>query len=361
MSLLIALLFISLLFIVFVKQPQFGATPKGKRLERIQQSKQYRKGSFQNNSHTPVMAEGVSMLSVLKEYLKKHPNREPNSPIPHQLNPLVKQNTTEPTVVWFGHSSYLINITGKYLLIDPVFSGSASPIGLVGKNYPGSNPYAVKDLPNIDWIILTHDHYDHLDYKTIIQFKNKTTCFITSLGVGAHLAKWGFDESRITELDWKEKIQLGDLKITAEAARHFSGRLFKRGETLWSSFILESTGHKLYLGGDSGYDDHFKRIGQEYGPFDLAILECGQYNPNWKHIHMMPEETAQAALDLNAKYLLPVHWAKFSLSLHAWTDPIERVSRAAKSKGLPITTPMIGEPILIDKYYPQQTWWEHYS
>jgi L-ascorbate metabolism protein UlaG (beta-lactamase superfamily) len=343
---------------LFMQQPQFGRKAKGNRLKRIQESPNYANGAFQNLNHTPALAEGVSPVDILKSYINPPKDRKPANLMPSVKTNLNALPTENPVVVWFGHSSYLIKIGGKTLLIDPVFSGTASPVSFFGKNYAGTNEYGVDSLPEIDILIITHDHYDHMDYKTIKQLVPRVGQVVTSLGVGAHLERWGFEASRIQELDWGQKTELPDsISLTAVPARHFSGRGFKRNQTLWSSFVFQSATHKIYVGGDSGYDSHFKEIGAAYGPFDLAILECGQYNEFWKYIHMMPEQTAQAALDLQAKKLMPVHWAKFTLSLHAWYEPIERVVKHAQILNLPLVTPIIGQPVEIGKDYPNNEWW----
>jgi L-ascorbate metabolism protein UlaG (beta-lactamase superfamily) len=214
-------------------------------------------------------------------------------------------------------------------------------------------------MPPIDYLILTHDHYDHLDYKTIIRLKNKVTSVYCSLGVSAHLKYWGYDGNRITELDWWQSSLLdNNLKLIAAPARHFSGRGIKRAQTLWSSFILKSANYNLYLGGDSGYESHFKEIGEKHGPFDIAILEAGQYNTMWPYIHMMPEETVRAAVDLKAKALLPVHWGKFTLSMHAWDEPVKRILQKAAELNMPVHTPKIGEPVAITSFRSSTKWWE---
>jgi L-ascorbate metabolism protein UlaG (beta-lactamase superfamily) len=218
--------------------------------------------------------------------------------------------------------------------------------------------YGVNDFPNLDMVVITHDHYDHLDYKTILQLKDKTKLFCTSLGVGAHLEHWGIAPERIVELDWWEsKIIFESMELTATPARHFSGRSFARYKSLWSSFILKTPTHRLFLGGDSGYETHFQTIGEKYGPFDIALLECGQYNEDWPYIHMMPEQTVQASIDLKAAVLMTVHWAKFKLSLHPWKEPIERATKAADAKGVTYTTPLIGQPVIIGENYPREAWW----
>ncbi len=339
--------------------PQFGKNPSGERLARIQKSAFYKDDSFKNLSFTPDLVENTSYFEVLRDFLfKKSKNIEPTQKLPSVKTNLQTLSSEKPQVIWFGHSSYLIKMNGKTILLDPVFSGSASPFSFMTKNFAGSNIYKVEDLPEIDILMISHDHFDHLDYETIKKLKPKVKQVITSLGVGSHLEYWGYEPAKITELEWWQAVKIDSTtQITATPARHFSGRGLKRNQTLWSSFVLKSADYQLYIGGDSGYDNHFKEIGKRFGGFDLAILECGQYNDYWKYIHMMPEETAIAATELNSKVLFPVHWAKFSLAMHAWTDPIERVTKKAHELNLSITTPMIGEVIEIGEKLPNSHWW----
>ena len=335
-----------------------GKLPSGKYLEHLKRSPNYNKGSFQNLSATPMKPEDISYWKMTKEFFKKHPGRLPPQPIPFIRTDLSKIISGETTIVWFGHSSYFIRIGNKNFLIDPVFSGHAGPLSFMIKAFPGTNEYKAGDMPVIDYLLLTHDHYDHLDYKTLDKLKNKTGHIYCSLGVASHLKYWGFDVNKITELDWwQTEKPREDLQLTAAPARHFSGRGLKRNQTLWSSFILRSATHNLYLGGDSGYDSHFKDIGNKYGPFDLAILEAGQYNKMWPLIHMMPEETVQAAVDLRAKALLPVHWGKFTLAMHAWNDPVKIVWEKAKELNMEVLTPKIGQPIILNNRFQPDTWW----
>jgi L-ascorbate metabolism protein UlaG (beta-lactamase superfamily) len=355
-----------------------GKNPSGQRLKKVQSSPNYTGGAFQNPEPTEMLIEGASWMSMMKEYRNKPRTTAPPCPIPSVRTDLFAISAGTPMVVWFGHSSYLLKIEGKVLLVDPVFSGHASPFSWFGKSFPGTDIYGVNDFPEIDIMLLTHDHYDHLDYRTIRQFAAKTSHFYTSAGVGSHLEYWGIGADRITELDWWESVTIGKegqpeqsgegsaespgeenaFRLTATPARHFSGRTFKRNQTLWSSFVLQTKDHSLFLGGDSGYGAHFKSIGDRYGPFDLAVLECGQYGRNWPYIHMFPEQTVEAALDLRVKMLLPVHWCKFVLSVHDWNDPICRVVRAAGDKGLPLATPRIGEPFQIGAAPAHRVWWE---
>ncbi len=344
---------------IFMQQPVFGADPSGERLARVQQSPNYKDGSFQNLSPTPVQSPEFSFWKLLGNYLNPPAGREPGNTLPSMKTDLKNLGDTQPVLIWFGHSSYFIRIQGKNILVDPVFSGNASPISLFGKNYPGSNGYTVDDFPDLDMVLITHDHYDHLDYQTIVKLKSKAKHFHASLGVGAHLERWGIDPDHITEFDWWESKMIFDsIELIATPARHFSGRSFTRGKTLWASYIIKTPQHKLFLGGDSGYDTHFKEIGDKYGPFDLALLECGQYNVMWPYIHMMPEEVVTAATDLKAEVLMPVHWGKFTLALHPWTEPIDRVTAAASAVNLPYTTPKIGEPVVINQSYPASMWWK---
>ncbi len=337
-----------------------GKNPWGERLNKIQQSANYKNDIFQNLNITKVMEERRDLFRTFKKFLNKPKSVMPAFPLPSVKTDLKNlPNGGFPVLVWFGHSSYLLKINGKHILVDPVFSGYASPFKLKSaKNFDGSNIYGAEDMPEIDILLITHDHYDHCDYKTILKIQNKTKHIITSLGVGSHLEYWGIDMNKVTELDWNESIEkVEGIQIYAAPARHFSGRGFSRARTLWSSFVLKTKDCAIYIGGDSGYDTHFQNIGEKQGPFDLAILESGQYNEAWKSIHMMPEETVQASLDLQAKILFPVHWGKFSLSLHPWDDPIKRVVKKANELNVKITTPRIGEPILIGEKYPSDQWW----
>lgn len=336
-----------------------GKSPSGDRLEHIAKSPNFRNGSFQNQSPTDVKAEGVSWFKMIKDFVNKPKNVAPSKTLSHIKTDLRSIKGDKPTLVWFGHSSYLLVVKGFRILVDPVFSGNASPVGGFAKAFPGADAYRAEDMPEIDILLITHDHYDHLDYKTVKKLKNKVKYVYTSLGVGSHLEHWGYDPAQIIELDWWEHVEHEkDVEITAAPARHFSGRGLTRGKTLWSSFILDIHGFVLYLGGDSGYDTHFKKIGQNYGPFDLAILETGQYNENWPHIHMMPEEAVKAATELDAKLMLPVHWGKFTLALHPWHEPVERVLVEAKKLEVTVATPMIGEPLIVGGKIPDWKWWE---
>ena len=336
-----------------------GKNPSGKHLEELKRSPHYKKEGFENLSETPMTLQDSSYYDVLKKYFKKNPEARPSATLPSVKTDLKNLQSDKPVIVWFGHSSYFIRIEKKNFLIDPVFSGNAAPVSCMVRAFDGADIYMPDDFPAIDYLVLTHDHYDHLDYKTIKKLQSKVKEIYCSLGMSSHLVYWGFDAKTITELDWWQTNKLaGGMQITAAPARHFSGRRIKRFKTLWSSFILKTNSYKLYLGGDSGYDSHFKKIGEKYGPFDIAMLESGQYNTAWPLIHMMPEQTVQAAVDLKAQLLLPVHWSKFMLAMHTWNEPMKRVLIKAKELNVKVTTPMIGEPVILGESHPAKNWWE---
>ncbi len=337
----------------------FGKNPSGDRLKVCEKSGHYREGVFQNMEPTSVLKKGVTIIKLFRDFFNKPKTLTPDKEIPFVKIDLQNLHFDKPTVIWFGHSSYLIHSNGINILVDPVFSGHASPFRFFGKSFPGTNHYQVVDFPLIDILIITHDHYDHLDFETISAIHPKVKKIITSLGVGSHLEYWGIEKSKIIELDWWEsEIILPGIEFTATPARHFSGRGITRAKTAWSSFVLKIDDRQIFIGGDSGYDGQFKVIGDKFGEFDLAILECGQYGVNWPNIHMLPEETVKAAGELYAKMLLPVHWAKFALSIHPWNEPPKRLMAAAVKEHQPFVIPMIGEVYTIGDDYAQTIWWE---
>lgn len=339
----------------------FGKKPHGEHLAAIQKSGNYKNGAFDNMEPTTMMREDISMAKISVAFFKKPKSVKPDFILPSQKSDL-KNLPDVPSIVWFGHSSYLIKVDGKHILVDPVFSGHASPFSFSVKAFKGTNICSVDDLPFIDMLIITHDHYDHLDYKTVLKLKTKVKHIYTSLGVASHLRYWGIPNEQITELGWEDNVKTNDgFSLTATPARHFSGRGFTRAKTLWASYVLQTKEHKFFIGADSGYGKHFKEIGEKHGPFDIVMLECGQYNDWWPQIHMQPEETVQAAIDLNAKRLFPVHWAKFALAFHPWNESIERVTKKASEFGIPVVTPMLGQTLEIDKSFEKNFWWRNES
>lgn len=356
--LLIGVLILAAIYL-FMNTPRFGRYASGDRLQAIENSPNFSKGQFQNESFTPSLVEGTSMSTVMYDFFfKKSPVSKPPQILPGIKTDLKSLPPNENVMVWFGHSSYFMQVDGKKILVDPVFSGNASPLNFTTKSFKGSDLYTPGDMPEIDYLFITHDHWDHLDYRTISQLQPKIKYIITGLGVGAHLERWGFDPAIIKEKDWNEQLDLeAGFKVFTTPARHFSGRGFQRNKSLWMSFLLMTPSLKIYVGGDSGYDSHFKKIGDTFGPLDIAILECGQYNAYWKYIHMMPEEVVQAAKDLQAAAFVPIHWSKFTLALHAWDDPITRVTAEAARQQVNMKAGMIGEKIPLTPANNVNYWW----
>ena len=357
---LITLLVFTLVAMAYTRQQMFGKTPGGKRLEVIKNSPNFENGKFKNLSHTPDLTEGVSYYAVMKEFIfEKSKRGKPAAVLPSIKTNLLTLKPGQDVLVWFGHSSYFMQLDGKTVLVDPVFSGSASPIKGTTNSFKGSDIYTADDLPAIDYLFITHDHWDHLDYQTIKQLQPRIGKIICGLGTGEHFERWNFKADQVIEKDWGNEIILtAGFKVNVTPGRHFSGRGFKRNTALWVSFVFTTPSMKIFIGGDSGYDTHFAAIGKTYGPFDLAILECGQYDKSWKYIHMMPEEIIQATQDLQAKYLMPVHWGKFKLGNHAWDDPVIRVAALAKLNNQPLVTPMIGEAVNLKNLTGFTNWWE---
>ena len=356
---IIALLIITIR--VFMSQAKFGKIPSGKRLEKIKLSPHYNGDSFKNMNHTPDLTEGVTYPQLIKEFFfDRKPRVNPVDKIPVIKTDLKNIDIKTDALIWVGHSSYFIQIDGKRILVDPVFSGAATPLPVGTKAFIGSNIYSADDMPEIDYLFISHDHWDHLDYDTIKKIKSRVKTVICGLGVGEHLEHWGYNPNSIIEKGWNEEIVLADgFVVNTTTARHFSGRGFVRNKALWLSFVLQTPSHKLFLGGDSGYDNHFADIGNKFGPFDLVILENGQYDHKWKYIHLMPTEILQAAKDLKAKKVLPVHSSKFMLGSHSWDEPLELIIKNNETENLHIITPMIGEQVnLKDTNQTFTHWWK---
>jgi L-ascorbate metabolism protein UlaG (beta-lactamase superfamily) len=351
---------IVLIIYIFMQQPPFGKAAAGERLQTILNSPNFKNGQFQNVSNTPALTEGASYFGIMRKFFfQKSKRGTTTDKLPTRKTNLLDLDPSKHLLVWFGHSSYFMQLDGRKILVDPVLSGNASPVSFTTKSFNGSDVYTTDEIPEIDYLFITHDHWDHLDYKTVVKLKPKIKKVITGLGVGAHLERWGFDKNIITEKDWNEEwVPEDGFKIHTAPARHFSGRGFKRNRSLWMSYILTTPSMKIFIGGDSGYDEHFKMIGNQFGPFDLVILENGQYNENWKYIHMMPEEVVQAAKDLKATLLLPVHWSKFSLSIHAWDEPMIRLMKEAEKQHQPVLHPMIGEAVDLQENVTSIEWWK---
>jgi len=355
------LIIVYFLFVNFY--PSFGGDVSKALKSDYSKSDNYKEGKFVNKKDVPKdlgFSKTVSLAYTF--FTTKVPKGRPENDLKVQKidSAAVSDYTQDTRLIWFGHSAFLLQMEGKNILIDPMFGDVAAPHPwLGGSRFNKEMPIDIEKLPNIDAVIISHDHYDHLDYESINKLKGKVNHYFVPLGVGVHLLAWGIPQEKITELDWWEEVQFDTLQFACTPAQHFSGRKFGGAQsTLWSSWVITSEKERIFFSGDSGYDDHFTAIGEKYGPFDFAMLECGQYNELWADIHMMPEETAQAGLDLKAKAIMPIHWGGFKLALHSWTDPIERVTKKAEALGLPLVTPVIGEPIVLDQLpKPNSAWW----
>ncbi|KZE69311.1 hypothetical protein AWM68_03325 [Fictibacillus phosphorivorans] len=361
--LVISILFTVILAIMFfiIFHPVFGQKPSKNTIQHYKTIQHYSNGSFMNQIPTEMATDFRSMLPVLKEFLRGNPNRQPKEAVPLKPFQLSEQSiNTEAKVTWFGHSAFLLEMDCKRILLDPMFGRAPSPVPWFGnKRYSKDLPFRVEDLPEIDLVVFSHDHYDHLDYSSIKKLKHKVKQFVVPLGVAGHLKRWGVESGRITECNWWDKVETAGITLICTPARHFSGRsLSDRNATLWCSWVLKGQLSKIYFSGDSGYGPHFREIGENYGPFDLTLMECGQYHEKWAAIHKMPEETVQAHIDVRGKVMIPIHWGAFTLSLHDWTDPVERTLIAADEQGVEVCTPMIGETVAVhSNNLSKQKWW----
>ena len=307
-----------------------------------------------------VMKKRMDSNGVAWEWFFGDNNRVPKVKLPEE-NPHIEhflKKTGAVKAIWLGHSSLLLNMGGQIILLDPVFSKEASPVPFVVRRF---QPPVIKltDLPPIDYIVISHDHYDHLDRDTIKYFRGKKVSFLVPLGVGSHLKGWGINKNKISELDWWEDIKMGDITFTATPAQHFSGRSFtNQNKTLWAGWSIQKGSQKVFFSGDSGYDTHFKAIGDKFGPFDLVFLDSGQYNTLWREVHLLPHEVPVAYKDLKAKSLIPIHWGMFELAMHPWYEPPQKLKAMAKEKGMVLLTPKIGQIIELGKEQKTISWWE---
>ena len=345
--------------ILFVNTaPQMGQKPHGEHLNLIKTSPNYGENEFVNLIETK-MGSFSEMMRTIPDFIWSK-NGEPSQSVPVKFGETLEvSRDTAAHITWYGHSAFLIEMEDRRILIDPMLGSTASPVFFGSKRFNYQRPIPLGELTSIDAVILSHDHYDHLDYQSIKTLKDEVGHFYTALGVGSHLKFWGVPEDKITELDWWEDADFQGLKLVACPARHFSGRgLTDRNSTQWASWIISGTYQKIYFSGDGGYGPHFKEIGDKYGPFDLAMLECGQYNEAWEAIHMMPEQSVQAGIDVQGKLVMPIHWGAFKLSVHEWTDPIVRYKAASDKKGIPMIHPYIGERFLLGYEHPTEEWWK---
>lgn len=335
-----------------------GRSPRGERLERVKQSAQWDGKRFRNTLPTPTMTNEKGLWQETKNFFfGADKNKKPKADVSALKMDLKGLSRTDDVVVWLGHSSLFIQTAGKRFLFDPVLTNKF-PVNLFMRPFRGSAVYSPDDIPEVDYLILTHNHWDHLDYPTIKAIKDKVGTVYCSLGIGETFEYWDYDKDRIHDMDWQETVELeGGITLHCLPARHFSGRLTGAGKTLWASYLIEGPERKIFVTGDGGYDDHFKEIGQRFPDIDLAIMENGQYNEDWKYIHMLPSELPQAIEDVGARRVMTYHNSKFSLANHAWTEPMELIYRNSDGKDWELLTPRIGEVVTLDRPQEFTQWW----
>jgi len=348
--------------VIYSQHPKFGQLPAGQYLKQAQASPQYHDGEFHNQTDTPLFTTDQGFVSVLLENMTQRPdNLTPAQALPSQAVDFHALDRSQDLVIWLGHSSFYVQLAGQRILIDPVFSDSAAPVSFANKAYPGTSRYSAEDFPWIDLLLITHDHWDHLDYPSMMTLRGQTGKVVVPQGVGSYLRGWRFDPDIIQEGEWYDQFEITEhLKVHLIPARHYSGRLLKRRQTLWAGFILETRNHRLLFSGDTGFGPHFAEIAERFDSFDLVALDSGQYDPRWANIHMNPEQASEAAEILGAKALLPAHVGRFTLARHAWDEPFRRLHDIREHRRYQLLTPVIGQVLVLDGL-GQQTfteWWQ---
>ena len=323
------------------------------------QSAQFKDGEF-HNAVQPKQPGGREMLSLWWRFMFKDTASTVPTP-PPEVVPLTRaelEDAPEGSLYRLGHSTVLMKIAGGWWLTDPVFSERASPVQWAGPKRFLPTPLALTDLPPLTAVILSHDHFDHLDRQTVVALSSRAQVFLAPLGVGDYLTQWGIPAHKVKQLDWWETTQVGEVFLTATPAQHFSGRsLFASNPTLWASWVIKTPQHRIFFSGDTGYFDGFAEIGRRHGPFDLTLLEAGAYDEQWEGVHMLPEQVIRAHRDLRGEWLLPIHNATFDLAFHAWDEPLEKMLSLAAQHDVRLTMPRIGEPVRLGQHRPAQPWW----
>ena len=343
----------------YMNHPKFGRLPQGERLERIKKSPNYRDGAFQNLHTTPQLTSDKSRIRTMIDFLfEKRERNRPEEALPAIKSDLKSLKAGENLLVWFGHSSYLLQDGDKRILIDPVFE-DASPVSFFNKSFKGTDIFKAEDMPDIDYLVITHDHWDHLDYATVTKLKNRVGKVICPLGVGEHFERWGFNKNSLIEMDWNEQASLVDgYTIYCLPTRHFSGRTFKSNQTLWASFMIKTPSQTIYIGGDGGYDTHYAEINKRFPHIDLALLENGQYNKDWRYIHLLPEDLKKAIKDLKPLKVFAGHNSKYTLAKHPWDEPLKNAYTLVEKDSVNLLMPIIGEIVhLNDTIQPIKKWW----
>ena len=343
--------------------PQFGSNPSSYQKKLYSRDGNYVNGEFKNDEPTKLFTEEMSMANFFKD----HPNQVPKKdiiPMELDIESFKSHSNGKFKLSWLGHSAFIMNLGGNIILLDPMLGQYAAPVPVPSlKRYSTQIAFSVEDIDTIDMVVYSHDHYDHLDYSTIKKIKGKVGLFIVPHGVGNHLRSWGVPEQSIIEFNWNDSKEINGIEFVCLPARHFSGRgPFNRNSTLWSSWAIKSEHGKIYFSGDSGYGKHLKKIGDEHGPFDISLIDCGQYNKAWKYSHMFPEQSIKATRDLKGEYLIPIHWGAFTLSTHSWIEPPEKVFANAEKLGQKIILPQIGQIISMKQTnYKIKKWWKEFN
>ncbi|MDH4089234.1 MAG: MBL fold metallo-hydrolase [Cyclobacteriaceae bacterium] len=339
---------------------QFGGKVTRQLSDQYGKSHNWKGGKFQNLMETTMAFSLRKLPKLLYKQIYDSKGRHPVKPLP--IVPFNSKeflaSADETKMIWYGHSVILMRMNNKTLLIDPMLGPDAAPTAPFKiKRFSAHALDIIDTLPPIDLMLLTHDHYDHLDLASITKLKSKTLHYFVAMGVARHLISWGIDKNAITELDWWDNKSFEDISITFTPSRHFSGRGFSdRFKSLWGGWVFKTARENIYFSGDSGYGEHFKEVGKRLGPFDFGIIECGQYNENWHQIHMFPEESVQAAIDASVMKSMAVHWGGFALAQHHWKDPIQRFTKEAIRKHVALSTPQIGQPFTAAENM-NNAWW----
>lgn len=341
--------------------PAFGGNPTQELKEIYKNLNNFDDGKFVNEVQTKL---DMSLSTMVKEADVSTKERNPAAKIPVELINWNKIKGESDSLTWLGHSAFLISIDNKKILLDPMLGSMASPVSFTGVRryeYSENMLNIIDEMPPIDAVFISHDHYDHLDYQSIIKLKDKVSHFFVPLGVSAHLIRWGVPKEKITELNWWDERSYQGLTVALTPSRHFSGRgIFNRNTTLWGGWVILGKNTDLYTSGDGGYGPHFKEIGKRYGSFDITLIEGGQYDRRWPNSHMLPEQAVQAHLDVNGKNMMLMHWGAFTLARHGWTEPVERALKESKEKEVSLIAPRIGETVLLDSEINTlpTAWWE---
>ncbi|AOI67839.1 hydrolase [Burkholderia territorii] len=335
----------------------FAAARRGRTLSG--ESPQHNGMRFSNVAPRPAEGFGKTLSIAWNMLVNKPSNTVPTGALP--IDSLTREQldaAPDRSLYRLGHSTLLLKLRGEFWLTDPVFAERASPFRRVGPKRFHAPPITLEDLPPLRGVILSHDHYDHLDRDTVLTLAATTSVFVTTLGVGDRLIEWGIDAKKVRQLDWWQSVDVDGLTLTATPAQHFSGRsLFDGNSTLWASWVIADDDLRVFFSGDTGYFDGFRAIGERLGPFDVTLIETGAYDPQWPYVHMQPEETVQAHIDLRGRTLVPIHNGTFDLAMHRWQEPFERVTALAMVRGVELSTPRMGERLDLDVPHRGEPWW----